>query len=170
MHLGVNWCLWASQVGLRMAIINNSGTPSYFSGSDIQTQGSTILSVSGLSRTSLPAVHTLLFGGNFVVLDISLKQSGEDTVYGFQESVTSSHIDIAFGDDRQGFAGFHRFEVIREIDDDDNRENGGATICYSSIACNPSVNKPPAPAFTYAFHKIYALTLFRDGIAGVLQA
>jgi hypothetical protein len=148
MHLGVNLCLLAFQVGLRIVIINNSGTSSYLSGSDIRTHGSTILPLSGLSRTSLPQAHTLLFGGNFMVLDISLKTSGEDTVDEYQESVTGSYIDIAFGDDRRGFAGFHRFEVTREIEDKDQRENGGATICYSSVACNPSVNKPPAPAFT----------------------
>ena len=86
-----------------------------------------------------------------------------------QSLVADSYIDIGFGDDRKGFAGFHRFEITRETDEADN-EGGGATICYSSIVCNPSVNKSPAPEFTYAFHKFYALCLFRDGIAGVLQS
>jgi hypothetical protein len=84
---------------------------------------------------------------------------------------SQSYIDIGFGDDRKVFAGFHRFEVTRETDDDDTDSgNGGATICYSSIACNPSANKSPAPEFTHALHRFYALALFRDGIAGVLQA
>lgn len=102
-----------------------------------------------------------------MVLDLSLRPAGDKMVNDSQSLVTTnSYIDIGFGDSRKGFAGFHRFEVTRESDG----EGGGATICYSAIACNPSVNKSPAPAFTYAFHKFYARTLFRDGIAGVLQA
>jgi hypothetical protein len=128
-----------------------------------------ISSPSRLSRTSLPPAHTVLFGGNFLVLDLSLKPSAARAVNDTQTQVTHSYIDIGFGDDLGGFAGFHRFEVTRESDGADS-EDRGTTICYSSIACNPSVNKSPAPAFTYTFHKFYALTLFRDGIAGVLQA
>lgn len=104
-----------------------------------------------------------------MVLDVSLKPASDISVTRPQSLVADSYIDIGFGDDRRYFAGFHRFEVMREVDEADSVD-GGATICYSSIACNPSVDTTPAPAFTYAFHKFYALTLFRDGIAGVLQA
>jgi hypothetical protein len=104
-----------------------------------------------------------------MVLDISLKPSGGKTVNESQPLLTDSYIDIGFGDDRSGFAAFHRFEVTREIDETGS-DGGGATICYSTIACNPTVDKSPAPRFTYAFYKFYALTLFRDGIAGLLQA
>jgi hypothetical protein len=112
----------------------------------------------------------MLFGGNFMILDINLNPCRDDPMDVSLDSVMGSHVDFAFGDDRKSFAGFHRFEVTREIDEADGEESRGATICYSSIACNPSANEWPAPSFTYAFHKVYALNLFRDGIAGVLEA
>jgi hypothetical protein len=104
-----------------------------------------------------------------MVLDLSLKTAGAKTLNETPTPVTNSYIDIGFGDNLKGFAGFHRFEVTRTTDEGDTG-GGGATICYSAIACNPSVNKSPGPAFTYVFHSFYALTLFREGIAGVLQA
>lgn len=74
----------------------------------------------------------------------------------------NSYIDIAFGDDRKGFAGFHRFEVIREKDEE-------VMVWFSSMSCNPSSDQAPFPGFVAVFHEIYAERLFWDGIRGVLR-
>jgi len=78
-----------------------------------------------------------------------------------------SFVEIAFGDDRQGFAGVNRFEVSRLAADQ------GVIVSYSSLACNP---KDDRPIFSWAdidlvarFHRLYALYLFRDGIREVLS-
>lgn len=73
-----------------------------------------------------------------------------------------SYVDVAFGDDRRGFAGFHRFEIIRE-------KEAGVTIWFSSMSCNPTSDKAPFPGFVAVFHEIYAERLFWDGIRGVLR-
>ena len=78
----------------------------------------------------------------------------------------NSYIDIGFGDDKKAFAGFHRFEIIR---DEIDKEEEGVTIWYSSMSCNPSVNRQVFPRVLFIFHRLYAMCLFRDGIARVLE-
>lgn len=75
------------------------------------------------------------------------------------------YVDIAFGDDRRGFAGFHRLEVTYEK----QCEKREVTLCYSSMACNPSVNILPLPGFMFRFHRWYGMCLFRDGVEMVLR-
>jgi hypothetical protein len=97
---------------------------------------------------------------NFIVLDHYLRnedssESGEGE---------NSYIDIAFGNDRGGFAGLHRFEVVRsEVKDD-------VTVCYSGMCCNPSVNELALPRIVMIFHEFYAERLFWDGVRGVSKA
>jgi hypothetical protein len=127
-----------------------------------------ILSPSELSRETLPPVHSLLFGGNFIVLHINLKQDTGKSGDGMLTQNNVSYIDIGFGDGRKTFAGFHRFEVTRENSGSEERKSD-VSICYSTMACNPTTTKAPTPKFTYTFHKLYAWTLFCDGVAGVLR-
>ncbi len=81
-------------------------------------------------------------------------------------SGNDSHIDIALLLETigKGFAGLLRFEgtgeVTGEIDEADHGESGSAKIRFSCFD-RPSISS----CFPHA-----ALTLFRDGIAGVLQA
>lgn len=72
-----------------------------------------------------------------------------------------SCVEIGYGDDRKRFSGMHSFELIHEGD--------GAIIWYSSVSCNPSINQRPFPDWLFAFHRWYARSLFRDGIAAVLS-
>ena len=122
----------------------------------------------GLSRTSLPAKNSRLFGGNFVVLDVDIKSGSTDSTP-VQDLEPGSHIDVGFGDSRTSFAGAHRFEILREVEEGEE-EVGGVTILYSHLSCNPIVKEARFPAFVFNFHKYYALTLFRDGIAEVLRS
>ena len=62
----------------------------------------------------------------------------------------------------------HRFEVSR-TPNDDGKEDGGVTVCFSSLSCNPTVNKIPFPKWVFVFHRFYARSLFRDGIREVLR-
>jgi hypothetical protein len=78
----------------------------------------------------------MLFGGNFMILDINLNPCRDDPMDVSLDSVMGSHVDFAFGDDRKSFAGFHRFEVTREIDEADGEER-------VSRATHPPMNGPP---------------------------
>jgi hypothetical protein len=128
---------------------------------DIPASGPEVISPASLPENSLPEKYTRLVNGNFLVLDHHIKSSSS-SVPGPEEEETS-YIDIAFGDDRKGFAGFHRFEIFREPKEDE------VTICYSSMSCDPSANKMPFPNFIFLFHIFYAERLFWDGIRGVLS-
>jgi hypothetical protein len=109
----------------------------------------------------------MLFGGNFMVLDVGLK-SDADPSKGMDPTLEDSFVEVGFGDNRRRFAGLHRFEVSRDVEKETG-EYAGITICYSSISCHPTVNKPVFPKFLFGFHKFYAMCLFRDGIAEVLK-
>lgn len=80
-----------------------------------------------------------------------------------EEKSSPSFIEIGFGNDRKQFAGLHRFEVSR-----DGEEEGSVELWYSSVSCNPTVNKLPFPRSGFGFHNFYAQCLFRDGVREVL--
>lgn len=93
----------------------------------------------------LPKVNSLLFGG-FLVSDVCLEDD-------------YSYIDIIFGSNRasSGFAGVHRVSI------------SGSRLEYAYLSCNPSVNKALKPDFLQVLHKVYAMLLFREGVAKVLE-
>lgn len=101
-----------------------------------------------------------------MILDNRISKQASNTLSESEsDNTASSFVDVAFGDDRRGFAGLHRLELSR----DENTEQGGVTLCYSSIACNPSKNVLPFPGFVFAFHRWYGMCLFRDGVGMVLK-
>ncbi|KAH0430352.1 hypothetical protein CcaCcLH18_07864 [Colletotrichum camelliae] len=116
--------------------------------------------VSEISSLKLPTLHSLLFGA-FQVCNIELQYEDKDIGDG---PSTRSSIDFAYGSDQGRFAGAHRFSVIRN-----SNRSDVIRVVFESLSCNPTVNKPFAPEFTYAFHRIYAMLLFQDSIASLLQ-
>jgi hypothetical protein len=135
---------------------------------DVPNNGPPILSPGDISRTSLPEKFTVLLGGNFIILDHYLNPPSSAK----EENQSPSFLEVGFGDDRKGFAGMHRFEVSRVSNStrtEETGEDGAVELCYSSISCNPTVNKLPFPAWVFEFHKFYAQCLFRDGVAEVLM-
>ncbi|KAG0645644.1 hypothetical protein D0Z07_8610 [Hyphodiscus hymeniophilus] len=126
--------------------------------SKIKPKGPTLSSLGDFSSTELPPRHTMLWGCSFIVLDYQIISPSPTHL----DDAPPSFIEIGFGDDRKRFAGLHRFEVTRSRD-------GGATICFSSFSCNPTVNKAPFPKWIFRFHLFYAQCLFRDGIREVLS-
>ncbi|KAF7949108.1 hypothetical protein EAE96_008277 [Botrytis aclada] len=120
--------------------------------SNTETSPGPILELESLSDKTLPAKGSLLFGGSFMILFTKTEES--------KTRDSPSCVEIGFGDDRKEFAGMHSLELIHERD--------GATIWYSSITCNLTINKRPIPNWAFAFHVWYARNLFRDGIAAVL--
>ncbi|KAG4439023.1 hypothetical protein IFR05_005487 [Cadophora sp. M221] len=132
---------------------------------DVQTGGPLLPSPNDLSKTKLPEKYSKLFHGNFMVLDVKIRDQDPKNLDEKSEESLESYVDIAFGDDRKGFAGFHRLEVSR----DEESGEGGTTLCYSSIACNPSVKKFPMPRILFSFHRWYGMCLFRDGVEMVLR-
>ncbi|OCL13602.1 hypothetical protein AOQ84DRAFT_359619 [Glonium stellatum] len=140
--------------------------------SAIKSHNTTISSLSQLSGTTLPTKHSMLFGGNFMVLDINLKPRASPVDYLASAAPNVvSYIEIGFGDDRKSFAGFHRFEVTHNTKmAADKGGDAGVVTSYSTSCCNLSRNQAPFPQFVFTFHKLYALGLFRDGITEVLRA
>jgi len=142
-----------------LGLFGQKFVPVGFSG--VSTNGPIMNSPSELDRMKLPGKGTVLFGGNFYVLDVHLKQTSQEN---------DSFVDVAFGDNRKGFCGLHRFQVTRDISEDWKEWEGvgAVNIEYSSISCNPSENKTVFSNWVCLFHKWYAMVLFRDGIREVL--
>ncbi|KAI9646041.1 hypothetical protein NHQ30_005479 [Ciborinia camelliae] len=113
-----------------------------------------LLDLESVSSRALPPPHSLLFGGSFMVL---FTKSEPDPL-----ANSPSCVEIGFGDDRKQFSGMHSFELIHEDD--------GVTIWYSSVSCNPMVDRPLVPDWAFSLHRFYARSLFRDGIAAVLKS
>jgi len=154
--------------------------------SKISPRKTAINTLDGLSKTKLLPKGTLLFGGNFLILDIhispnsvisaskSLPELAPASVFEPSRLVSNkledpniSYIDVGFGSNERDFSGVHRFEVKRHPAAQEERKEE-VTICFSSMSCNPSSNKPPFPNAIFKFHCWYAMSLFRDGIEGVI--
>ncbi|KAH8769412.1 hypothetical protein F5882DRAFT_184096 [Hyaloscypha sp. PMI_1271] len=147
----------------------------------VPMNGKQILSPSAIEMEKLPEKGTVLLGGNFMVLDAQLKGRAKEDE-GWEGEGGESFVEVGFGDDRKGFAGMHRFEVLRLSDSTDGKgeevggenggegkEGGGVQLWYSSVSCNPRENKLPFPKWVFGFHEFYAQCLFRDGVREVLR-
>jgi hypothetical protein len=125
-----------------------------------------ILFPSELARETLPRPHSPLIRGHFLVLDVNLPPTSQEEKT--SSRIGGSYIEIGFGDDRKDFAGMHRFEVTRDVDAAEG-DDGDITIYFTSLACNPRVDRLLCSRFLFSLHDFYALCLFRDGIAEVLR-
>ncbi|KAL2061302.1 hypothetical protein VTL71DRAFT_7575 [Oculimacula yallundae] len=147
-----------------LGLMGRSFIPVGFSG--VPDSGPTILSPNDLSMKKLPEKYSKLFHGNFMILDMHIRDHDSTSSFTYAQRISGSFVDVTFGDDRRGFAGFHRLEVLHFEDS----EKGGVTLCYSSIACNPTVNKLPLTGWLFTFHRWYGMCLFRDGVEMVLMS
>jgi hypothetical protein len=130
---------------------------------------SRVWSPAELSSSEVPPLHTLLFG-TFRVVDsriqprVSLQTSTQ----------ADSYIDFAFGSDDGFIAGVHRFSISRNSDSKEEIEDDGTTtsvtIEFSHKGCNPKEDKPMGPDFMQTLHLMYAMLLFREGVAEVIKA
>lgn len=129
-----------------------------------------IWSTKALTEARLPSLHSTLFGA-FQLIDRHLGPSSHLSKLSCSEE---SYIDFGFGSDKKSFSGVHRFSVRREAVPDSKTgqrsDSGNAVrITHSSLACNPSQNKPFKPGVFFTLHKFYAILLFREGVAQVLH-
>ncbi|KAF6811416.1 hypothetical protein CSOJ01_05708 [Colletotrichum sojae] len=104
----------------------------------------------------LPALRAMLFGA-FQVSHVHIDQ---DPARGG----TTNCIDFVYGSDQGRFAGAHRFSIVR-----DRSQPKAVRVVFESASCNPTQNQPFAPAFLFSFHRLYAMLLFRESIANVLE-
>ncbi|OAA58170.1 hypothetical protein ISF_06709 [Cordyceps fumosorosea ARSEF 2679] len=104
-----------------------------------------------LSETSLPALHTVLFGV-FRLADVCLSKD--------PSSGTPSHADFLFGSDMTTFAGCHRLSVQR-LEVDAASETQRVRLQMQCYACNPQSDKS-AGGLLLGFHRLYASMLFRE--------
>ena len=123
----------------------------------------TIWSSNDMSNSTLPPLHTKLFGA-FQVVDKSIGKTSSD----------SSHVDIAFGSDMSTFSGFHRFSVERVHRDEPESANtcdhnkDFVRITYASLACNPLQDRAKF-AILGSFHKMYTRLLYAEAIAHLTE-
>ncbi len=115
---------------------------------------------SEISHEKLPEVDSIFFGA-FQVVDKKLEsdRSGE------------SYIDFAYGSSQTSFAGVHRFSIERLGGEDgsDDGEGGGVRLSMSCVTCNPQEDKSIAPEWSSILHRTYAMLLFREGVAEVVE-
>ncbi|EFQ32641.1 uncharacterized protein GLRG_07655 [Colletotrichum graminicola M1.001] len=128
--------------------------------SGLATTKTPVWESSELLPTSLPSTHSILFGA-FQVSHIELQDSSD---LGRVHEQGESSIDFVFGADDTRFAGAHRFSVARN-----QERTGDVRILYEHMACNPTTNQPVKPDFLFCFHNFYAMLLFREGLAEVMQ-
>ncbi|KAK8144328.1 hypothetical protein G3M48_006003 [Beauveria asiatica] len=114
-----------------------------------------------LSETSLPELHTVLFG----VFRLAYVHLADDAAGTLSSTTQQSHADFLFGSDLTQFAGCHRLSVQRQqVDDDDDDAVGGTQkvkVQLQCYACNPQ-SDAPANGILLAFHRLYASALFRE--------
>jgi hypothetical protein len=121
-----------------------------------------------LSSKEVPPLHTLLFG-TFRVVDSRMQPHVSSQMSEHAES----YIDFAFGSDDGFIAGVHRFSVSRNSNSNDDDLNDktttSVTIEFSHKGCNPKEDKPMGPDFMQTLHLMYAMLLFREGVAEVIK-
>jgi hypothetical protein len=120
---------------------------------------------------ALPPLHTVLFGA-FQVAHVELAEPTASSSEKIEQDSSSSSVDIVFGSDTAQFAGVHRFSILRDGDGDGSRrrrDNSVVQVHYAHISCNPTVNKPLKPDIMFPLHKLYAMWLFREGVAEVMR-
>ncbi|KAK2048324.1 hypothetical protein LZ31DRAFT_490362 [Colletotrichum somersetense] len=131
-----------------------------YSGLGLATATKSVWQTSQLSTNSLPPLQSILFG-TFQVSLVELQAPGNSL---HVHEKRESSIDFVFGGDETHFAGVHRFIVSR------NPESiGKVRIRYEHMACNPTVDQPIKPDFLLRFHNFYAMLLFREALAEVIQ-
>jgi hypothetical protein len=118
-------------------------------------------SLEDIPEKRLLPINSVLFGV-FQVLDSKIANS-EGTKKVTKQ--TESYVDFGFGSDSTGFAGVHRFAVVRPEADDSKEKK--VQIHFQHMTCNPTVNKPLSPQWMLGFHEMYADYLFRDGVSEI---
>ena len=117
-------------------------------------------SPSSLHQLNFVSPYSILFGA-FQVLDVHIEQRNLSSR---AQNKTNSYIDFGYGSTPSGFAGSHRFSIFRDSSD----RGDAVTIEFADLVCNPTVNQPVRPAILMAFHKVYAMLLFKEAVATVL--
>lgn len=105
-------------------------------------------------------MDSIIFGA-FQVVDKKLESEGRDECY----------IDFAYGSSQRSFAGVHRFSVerlSRPVDGGDDEEDT-VRLSMSCMTCNPQEDKKVAPEWSSTLHRMYAMLLFREGIANLVR-
>ncbi|KAH6968930.1 hypothetical protein DER45DRAFT_548043 [Fusarium avenaceum] len=124
-------------------------------------QTTALWSLKDIPETTLLPDNSVLFGA-FQVLDSRIAKAGDNKHLPKQ---TESYVDFAFGSDEVGFAGVHRFSVVRS--QKDQSEEQTVQIHFQHMTCNPTVNKPLRMQWMLGFHEMYADYLFRDGVGEI---
>ncbi|KAI0197630.1 hypothetical protein F4808DRAFT_473661 [Astrocystis sublimbata] len=151
------------------AIKNTLASRSQNSLSDLVV-GPDIWNPSSISPKATPSVASLLFG-TFLVLDSSLVTPAQrDRLPGdYTQHAKPPHafVDFAYGGERLGLVGSHRFEVSRHEVKQGSETEEYVKMTFSAVAGNPNSGLAPS-RFLLWFHVLYSYLLFSDGIRGVL--
>ncbi|KAH7116748.1 hypothetical protein B0J11DRAFT_100244 [Dendryphion nanum] len=135
-----------------------------------------IWSATQIPEKTLPPVNTLLFG-TFRVIDYSLASAHLTTTSAEVTSTTMepisqhsySYIDIVYGSHNLPLVGMKRFSITGERERIDKEGNRRVLIEYAHSGYNPRTKKPIGGSLVTAFHSMYAMALFRESLAAVMQ-
>jgi hypothetical protein len=117
----------------------------------------------------LPEIDSVFFGA-FQVVDKKLQDSSRSSG-GEVATEAESYIDFAFGSSETSFSGVHRLSVARDLDKAcaQGVESDEIRLTMACVTCNPLKNRKVAPTWTWTFHRVYAMLLFREGVAEVVK-
>ena len=110
--------------------------------------------------------------GTFEVVHVKVAE--EVGVGGEDGMERESYVDFVFGSDTGFLRGMHRFSVLwrwEAADGVTDGEGGGQETCelrFSCLTCDPMREQPSMSKWLQRFHLVYAMLLFREGVAEVL--
>jgi len=138
-----------------------------------------VWSTSEISQDKLAKTGTIYFGA-FQVAYRSVrkpqpaehqrnKDEGDATQGNSVSTLSESYVDLIFGSDEGILRGVHRFSVLRDSSKAANGRTQEVVIRFSHTNCSPKEIKTLGLAAIEKFHLLYAMLLFRDGVAEVLK-
>jgi len=90
-----------------------------------------------------------------------------DATQGNSIDTSESYVDFVFGSDKGILRGVHRFSVLHDALKAANSRTQEVVIRFSHTGCNPKETKRLVAL--KKFHILYAMLLFREGLAEVLK-
>ncbi|KAI1157456.1 hypothetical protein F5B18DRAFT_645022 [Nemania serpens] len=126
---------------------------------------------SSISPKLTPSFGSLLFGGFLTLGSSLLTQAQQDQLpddHVRHPKPPHAFIEFAFGGERLGLVGSHRFEVSRQEVKQATGTEDFVKITFSSVVCEPKNGLGPSNKLLLWFHVLYSRFLFSDGVRGIL--
>lgn len=135
--------------------------------------GPEIWSPRDLSTSTAPPLGSAI-AGNFLVLDSSASAAERNKIFPGSEKFwrpeKGSFLEIAFGKNEGTFSGSHRIEVQRESDVSEKEPGESVVVVtWSQVRGNPTEDGNLMTSWINGFHKVYAMSLYANGVSEILK-